>query len=444
MKSGQTIKNIFLRILLPISIILIVLSVFLNVSCGKSGGDKPNQPAVTITQNTINEKSDYKVTAESEIWYNNGDDDKITLGHDLFNLKALSIDHSNTTNFIISGNVNFGFLVDFDMDCHLTGVDDELMSWSGEGNGCGVIVGNIRQPLSAVSYSKNMYIGKMVFTISCDNSVSGTASAYGVYINDTITNSTQTIGGVFAISSPHSAAYGVRVGSINSNLNINGVFSIHCNTGAGGVQFSGPITTNNLVINGTFTLYSDDGIAFGIDFMSTTNGPIKINGVFTLYAHSCRCINFASYTNSDIVVNGFFYAWSNNHNIPRSIYFNSDMNGTLSMTSTNFFSIESDDGNIFTKISGWTGSYKWNGYNMTNESHVSVGDSALTLKGISDNDAHLTVRVIDTCGNTPPFNQSKSTFNNAYKNALQNYLGDGDCPTIAKSWLENIISKITL
>jgi hypothetical protein len=60
----------------------------------------------------------------------------------------------------------------------------------------------------------------------------------------------------------------------------------------------------------------------------------------------------------------------------------------------------------------------------------SNADNDLYLLAI--NNDNFAIKVIDHCGNTSPFDQSKTTFNNAYKTALINYINSNNCQTISK------------
>jgi hypothetical protein len=70
-----------------------------------------------IINNSIAAK--YKIERNSEIFIN--DSDTMSFNEVLIDLKKLSDDNGNGTNFVVEGTVDFGFLVDPNMDCHIAG-----------------------------------------------------------------------------------------------------------------------------------------------------------------------------------------------------------------------------------------------------------------------------------------------------------------------------------
>lgn len=210
-----------------------------------------------IKQSTISESPDYRVAKETDVWFNSGDSDKISFGHDLFNLKAFQEnlfekEHKEITTFYVSGQIDFGFLVDFDMDCHLVGVNHELTQIRMSGQGCGIIVGETTQPDASKPciYTGNMDIeNNMTFNISSSTYVSG-----------------------------------VNIGSIapSSSITINGTFNLTSMTNVYGVDFGTSSTiSGDVTINGTFALTSENN-AYGVNIYSTNDSKQTINGTFTI------------------------------------------------------------------------------------------------------------------------------------------------------------------
>jgi hypothetical protein len=205
-------------------------------------------------------------------------------GHQLLDLKALSVDNDNVTNFVITGDVAFGFLVAPDMNCHLigSGVDMVTCAAAGSNNAFGVIVGSTLQD-SAIMYSKNLTIDPNVnFLVSS----SGTGSSYGVYIDELATGTTEVINGTFIVKNTGSnTATGVCFSSINKNSVqiINGVFAINGASSYGVYVKLG--SNGNMTINGCFAINqtSPTGYANGVYFGNCSENAIQtINGIFTL------------------------------------------------------------------------------------------------------------------------------------------------------------------
>jgi hypothetical protein len=81
--------------------------------------------AITVTEPIIiNEQIDatYKIAANTAIHINDSHDMKF--GNVLIDLKSLSNANGGCTNFVVDGAVDFGLLVDPEMDCHIAGTDD--------------------------------------------------------------------------------------------------------------------------------------------------------------------------------------------------------------------------------------------------------------------------------------------------------------------------------
>jgi hypothetical protein len=157
------------------------------------------------------------------------------------------------------------------------------MSWSGDGRGCGVMVGGTTQLTTNTPYSGDMYIdSSMTFNIN-----SNREESFGVSFYSTLASSTQTINGTFTISSNNIASGVYFSDSAAGNIVINGVFLVHCYSDvnpAYGICFNGgTITAKHITINGTFTVLANNS-ARGVYFYNFTSNSavLDINGVFTI------------------------------------------------------------------------------------------------------------------------------------------------------------------
>lgn len=326
-------KHKHLRFLVPACLVVLVLIIFLASYFGCK-----SRPTVYITQDTIEEKQEYKVAKDTTIYYGSGE--TLQFGHDLLNLKALSQDHKGITNFTFKGAVDFGFLVDFDMDCRLYGTKDALMEWSGEGsnNGCGIVVGNTETPDGVVAYDGDLYIDKSAkFNISsvsgsvfgvtnfCSTTakskltINGTfelsstsGGAYGVYLEDCVIGGSLTVNGTFNISSGTWWCFGVWIltAGAGSNETINGDFKIECiSSTAWGVYFVGVEANSKQVIDGSFEISANDGggiLLYDFAGSATADGAFTIHQTNALSA-TMEGVHCAAYSPSgSLVVNGIF------------------------------------------------------------------------------------------------------------------------------------------
>lgn len=457
------------------------------------GGDKPAPPAppvsvgIRITQSTIDENPNYKVSAGTNVYYSSSQ--FVLFGHDLLNLKALSDDNGGETFFTVTENINFGFLVDPSMDCHLNGINGAVVTCEITTgtlmNAVGIEVGSTTNNVSS-AYVGNMTIDNNLSFVISSNIIS--AMVCGVRFNNIDSSLTQTINGVFELSSSSIASTicGVYFNKVaSSNLAINGTFTLSAagNTSVAYCVYFNNIVIGSITINGTFTASSSDA-CYCVYFNNTVSGSITINGTFTgscvsvsfSYAYvvyfneetlnslnltidgtftlsvfapptglsDCCGVCFKKTAGGNLTIDGTFALSATKQTY--AVYFNDTVSGTLIMNSTQFFSNKVDSSNIFTKISGWSsGTYTWNGTTVSG-SITGPADSLLKLEDISDNDAlpNFTIKVIEDCGITSPQSESKTTFNTAYKAALISYESSPDCPTVAKEWLNNIIPKIPL
>lgn len=449
-------RKILLGTLIPIALIIIALCAFLTWwfafrKTSGSGSTGQNKLSALINKDTINDSDGkYKVPKGTPIQY--GPLLTITLDHDLFNLEKFSLNHGGVTNFDISGEVNFGFLVGFNIDCKLTGINNELTNLNNvTGTACGIIVGVVQgEPTpSSWAYSKNMNIEpSMTFNI---RSSSPSARAYGVHIGPTGPQGTLKINGTFSIYSANLARGFYAAGIAASSTIIDGVFTIS-GVESYGVYFyefvSGPVT-----INTTFTIYATEK-GYGVFFRDSIIEPVVINGVFfistpiSLTSGVEYCGVWLKNSFNEVTINGWFVLSTASISDKIFSVYLDDSVESLNMTAetTKFLSNKTDKTNIFDQNKlpdEWAGSYQWNGETIDKSKPDTSGDSVLALKIIttndvdSDNNPWFSINVIDHAANST----NKDDFNNAYKTALQSYVATCD-DSIAKPWLESIINQI--
>jgi hypothetical protein len=119
----------------------------LLIQCKSETGDNPNNPiipdiptevGIEITNANISDA----IVAGQAIHYT--ENDTMTFGHKMLDLKVLSdADPEHRTLFTIDGLVNFGLLIDPDMNCHINGINNASVNCatSLNLNACGVFVG---------------------------------------------------------------------------------------------------------------------------------------------------------------------------------------------------------------------------------------------------------------------------------------------------------------
>ncbi|GHU51485.1 hypothetical protein FACS189459_7270 [Bacilli bacterium] len=110
-------------LIVPISCLIIGVGVALPIYLTQNSSDNidPNS-AILVSTKSI---SDKYLTTPSKTKIDVGSDDAIiTIGNPLLKLKQLSLDHNGITNFVIKGSVDFGFLLDPNMDCHISGINN--------------------------------------------------------------------------------------------------------------------------------------------------------------------------------------------------------------------------------------------------------------------------------------------------------------------------------
>jgi hypothetical protein len=207
-----------------------------------------------VIDNQIDQK--YKITSYTTIYVNNNT--RMHFNEDLIDLKALSDDHFGLTYFLISGDVDFGFLIDPEMDCHIAGNNSNVSIDPNNlikgTNIVGVVIGRTTYS-GTFAYNKKLTI---------DNTVTfklGGLTVYGIYFNGTDINSSIDIECTFLINAKgegyqdHSdyTAWGCYFYStVYGNININGHFEV-ASYFAYGVRFDSSIS-GNIRINGTFTI----------------------------------------------------------------------------------------------------------------------------------------------------------------------------------------------
>jgi hypothetical protein len=222
-------------------------------NCSCSPTPTPDEKTIEINNTNV---AGYLTDSNSQIYYDGSS--SYIAGNQLLKLKEFSEVNDNITHFVITSDINFGFLVDPDMDCHISASNGAIITCNGGLNSAdGVFVGTTTDNCSGV-YTKNLVIDSNVTFM-----ISSPAHATGVYFNSTATNSTQIINGTFTISSTASftedyySAYGVCFDSTASgSITVNGTFAIS-GCIAYGVTFADAATNSTQIINGIFTVIAD-------------------------------------------------------------------------------------------------------------------------------------------------------------------------------------------
>jgi hypothetical protein len=80
----------------------------------------------------------------------------------------------------------------------------------------------------------------------------------------------------------------------------------------------------------------------------------------------------------------------------------------------------------------------WNNKNFKGNFDAGDADDSLTIQDIKDDDTstHFSIKVIDVAAG-----DSKTKFNDKYRQGLQAYVDSEYCPTTAKAWLQAILNK---
>ncbi|GHU32947.1 hypothetical protein FACS1894166_07320 [Bacilli bacterium] len=176
---------------------------------------------VLIDQNTIDVNSDYKVAAGNNVYYGTS---YYKFGHDLLNLKKLSDDNDEISNFVINGSIDFGFLVDPNMDCYISGINEGSVTCDGKAsNAVGVLVG--KTTTFTDPYSKNLQIDSSItFTIS---STGAANYSWSVLAPEILTNGDISINATFhASSDSYATSLLFKTRIVANKFTINGIFDI--------------------------------------------------------------------------------------------------------------------------------------------------------------------------------------------------------------------------
>lgn len=295
--------------------------------------------------------SRYIINSNVNIYYSY--DSSWVFGHKLLDLKALSNDNDGKTFFTIVGEVDFGLLVNPDMDCHINGTDnanvvcDSTSTWAG-----GLVVGRNNVNNEYLNYN---YTGKLQIDDNVTFSVSSVQQpAHGVIVNSTLSVSVLTINGTFDVSSSASGAYGCYFNNYtrSSSQTFNGKFNIHGYLNSSGIYYNYPIyaENSNQTFNGTYDVVSSAGNAYGvwILFGDTTisAGSTQIcNGTFNIRAdtnYSAWGIYFVASIpeRSKQIINGIFVV-SSGGSAAYGIFIQGNTNVTSTQTINGVFTISS-------------------------------------------------------------------------------------------------------
>jgi hypothetical protein len=299
-----------------------------------------------------------------------------------------------------------------------------------------------------VSFSDSV-VGNV--TINGTFTILSDVDACGVCFHSNVATGNITINGTFNISSKGFGAYvyGVYFRSStapDSNITINGTFNLSGLTDVWGIYFDSTVA-GVITLDGTFTIFANNWTVVAVLLAGDiTSGSVTVNGTFCVFSNgqaSCfECEGIR--TGASLIINGTFTVFSDTES-PVSVLFYNDVQGTFSMTYAQFFSNKKDEGNIFEWITDWSGSYKWNGRTINKDElpEDSDADSSLTTTAVYNSDEEIDSQFwIQVISNDNREGNSKRVFNTAYKNALNAYVNNNECPTIAKPWLQSIINKI--
>jgi hypothetical protein len=278
------------------------------------------QPALEksydISESTI---LNYKVSAGTDIYYCNdfsrGETNNITLDHDLLDLKALSDDNECVTKFVITQDIDFGFLVNPNMDCKLSAINNAIVNCvSNSSSAYGIIVGR-------VELNDGIFKGKMEIDSSMTFNIIKTSVDYlgygalgGVMFYSNSSESNIEINGTFKITGGN-YGYGVQFRSnISGILTISGIFYVSATARACGFYCNGDAQKDSVqTINGVFTISSANEDASGAYYKSARSFSTQtINGVFTIcgYALTILLRFEQSYVNSHQNITGVFTIYS--------------------------------------------------------------------------------------------------------------------------------------
>ncbi|MDR3330457.1 MAG: hypothetical protein LBS76_04235, partial [Mycoplasmataceae bacterium] len=83
----------------------------------------PDEKVIEINATNV---TNYLIDANTQIYIEQSSSG--AFGHKLLDLKKLSDDNDNITHFVITENIDFGFLVNPDMDCHLSAKNNAIVN----------------------------------------------------------------------------------------------------------------------------------------------------------------------------------------------------------------------------------------------------------------------------------------------------------------------------
>jgi hypothetical protein len=294
-------------------------------SCYSSSSVTPPTPVdLTIITNDIDQK--YIISSDTQIYYRSG---TAYSSHNRFLNLALYAQENNisSTNYAISGTVDFGILIGFNQSISLYGIDDgkiEVIDSTSIQHSCGILIGSVN---SSDVPTDNGYSGNLIIDHSLDISITNTSTAanaisVGVEFYTISLGTNQLINGNFNIISDKEAR-GVYVnGDEFGEITVNGNFIITANADACGVRFGGIIRPySKQIINGTFQIaaLAINGNGYGVLFSwqskaTGENSSQIINGVFSISSANASVfgVYFNSVCNSTVVVNGLFNITGNN------------------------------------------------------------------------------------------------------------------------------------
>jgi hypothetical protein len=206
-------------------------------SCYSSSSATPPTPAdLTIINSDIDQK--YIINGDTQIHYRSGSNYS---SHNKFLNLALYAQENkiSSTNYAISGTVDFGILIGFNQSISLYGIDDGKIEVtdSTSTHSCGILIGSVN---SSDVPADNGYSGNLIIDHSLDISITNTSAnaiSVGVEFYTISLGTNQLINGNFNISSAKEAR-GVDVnGDEFGEITVNGNFIVTGNTSACGVRF---------------------------------------------------------------------------------------------------------------------------------------------------------------------------------------------------------------
>ncbi|GMO14579.1 MAG: hypothetical protein Ta2E_05060 [Mycoplasmoidaceae bacterium] len=379
-------------ILIPASCLLVGLGAILPIYLAQCN----NKNTILIN----NDMEEYLLGSNTSVFISSDETENFTVGNRLLNLKKLSEDSKGTTNFIIDGSVNFGFLIDPSMNCHISGKNNASVKFNtGSYAGVAFIVGRTNN-IGDFVYSKKLTIEE---SVSVD--VFSLNNAYGISIGE-INGGGINISAIFSISA-NGYGTGLEVlNKVSGIVTISGLFNISSSSSSYAMYFWSEIYKSVLNISGLFSINSLNGDSYGINFDKISDSTINASSVFGLVA------------NADTY----------------GINFDTGSTNNAFHTNPTFYSNKQDSGNWVNKT---TKNEKWNGVNIEQQltNPIGTADANLEFKKIYDTDyeadSHFWLQTINDSQTTPV--NSKNEFNNELKLKLQKTKNE---------WIKKIIEKI--